>query len=69
MPGPEPGIFPAMIALDDAEKDRRRDAVQAHVERLERLVDEVREVIRRPGSGEEKVAFLRAVLGTAGYPV
>lgn len=58
-----------MIALDQAERDRRRDAAQAHVERLERLVDEVRDVLRRPGSGEDKVALLREVLGVQGYPV
>jgi hypothetical protein len=56
-----------MIAIDEAEKSRRKDATQMHVERLERLVDEVREVIRRPGAGDEKVALLREVLAAAGY--
>ncbi|WP_407122394.1 hypothetical protein [Bradyrhizobium sp. STM 3561] len=58
-----------MIAIDQVERDRRRDATQAHVERLERLVDEVREVLRRPGSEKEKVAFLREVLACQGYRV
>ncbi|WP_158284400.1 hypothetical protein [Bradyrhizobium sp. SUTN9-2] len=58
-----------MIAIDQVERDRRHDAVQAHVERLERLVDEVREVLRRPGSGDEKIALLREVLACQGYRV
>jgi len=59
----------AMIAIDQVERDRRHDAVQAHVERLERLVNEVREVLRRPGSEKEKLAFLREVLAGQGYRV
>lgn len=50
-----------MVALDELR--------QANLQRLERLIEEVREVLRRPGSGDEKVALLREVLAVAGYRV
>lgn len=55
------GHIPRMVALDELR--------QANLQRLERLIEEVREVLRRPGSGDEKVALLREVLAVAGYRV
>lgn len=50
-----------MVALDDV--------VKARTEHLERLIEEVRKALEGPSAPADKVEWLKAVLGTNGFPV
>lgn len=54
-----------MVALDEIE----RNAAQAHVKRLEGLVEDIRKALGGPSNASEKVAWLKELLAAQGYRV
>ncbi|MEY9156316.1 hypothetical protein [Bradyrhizobium japonicum] len=55
----------AMAALDEIE----RNAAQAHLKRLEGLVEDVRKALAGSRNASEKVAWLKEMLAAQGYRV
>jgi hypothetical protein len=54
-----------MVALDEIE----RNAAQAHLKRLEGLVEDIRKALVGPSNASEKVAWLKELLAVQGYRV
>jgi len=66
MHGPEPGMLRAMSTREEALEKRVENA---HIARLEQLVEDVRATLAGPASDRDKIGWLTELLNVQGYRI